>query len=232
MFKVTTPSPEVGPLQKHLNATYYTLRWGLGLIAIAFPVVLVAGGALYIGTSLQGSMSAYYHAEMDGRSMRDWFVGTLFALGALLYLYKGFSKPENVLLNVAGFFAVCVAIFPMEWPSGSGGAILSFHGASAIGVFVCLALVAWFTAADTLKLVDESRRQRYARRYKILAGLMVASPVIAYVISVILQRRGALVLVAEVLGIWFFAAYWLLKSREMRETQADVLGLQGSLELE
>ena len=120
----------------------------------------------------------------------------------------------------------------MAWPSGSGGAILSFHGASAIGIFVCLALVAWFTAADTLKLVDESRRQPYARRYKILAGLMVASPVIAYVISVILQRRGALVLVAEVLGIWFFAAYWLLKSREMRETQADVLGLQGSLELE
>lgn len=229
MFKVTTPSPEVGPLQKHLNATYYTLRWGLGLIAIAFPVVLVAGGALYIGTSLQDSMSAYYHAEMGGRSMRDWFVGILFALGALLYLYKGFSKPENVLLNVAGILAVCVAIFPMEWPSGNSGAAFSIHGASAIGVFVCLALVAWFTAADTLELVAESRRQWYARLYKFLAVLMLASPGVAYILSVVLERRGALVFFAEALGIWIFAAYWLLKIREMRETQADVHGLRGAL---
>ena len=53
MFRVTTPSPEVGPLQKHLNATYYTLRWGLGLIAIVFPVVLLAELAAVDGFRLR-----------------------------------------------------------------------------------------------------------------------------------------------------------------------------------
>ena len=135
-----------------------------------------------------------------------------------------------MLLNIAGILAVCVAIFPMEWPSGDSGAIFSIHGASALGAFACLALVAWFTAGDTLGLVtDERRRKRYARLYKFLAVLLVASPVIAYVLSVVLGRRGALALFAEALALWTFAAYWLLKIRELRETQADVLGLQGSL---
>ena len=58
---------------------------------------------------------------------------------------------------------------------------------------------------------------------------MLPSPVVAYMLSVVLDRSGLIVLLAEALGIWVFAAYWLLKSREMRETQADVLGLQGSL---
>ena len=58
---------------------------------------------------------------------------------------------------------------------------------------------------------------------------MLASPGVAYVLSVVLEQRGALVFFAEALGIWVFAAYWLLKIREMRETQADVHGLRGAL---
>ena len=73
---------------------------------------------------------------------------------------------------------------------------------------------------------------------------MLVSPayilsVFAYILSVFLERRGALlravpgnswrIRAAEALGIWVFAAYWLLKIREMRETQADVHGLRGAL---
>ena len=58
---------------------------------------------------------------------------------------------------------------------------------------------------------------------------MLVSPGFAYILSVFLERRGALVFFAEALGIWVFAAYWLLKIREMRETQADVHGLRGAL---
>ena len=56
MFKVTRL--DVNPLQKHLMGTQYTLRWAIVLIVIALPIVLTAGGALYVDTSLQDSMSA------------------------------------------------------------------------------------------------------------------------------------------------------------------------------
>src|SRR5262245_43821485 len=89
-------------LSRHMLATYQTLRVVLFVIAVMFPLVLWIGG--YISRDhlkLQGSMSAYYHAnaasddefaeresaereqrqrqevQLDsGRGvMRNWFVG-------------------------------------------------------------------------------------------------------------------------------------------------------------
>lgn len=228
MFKQPGKTPAVSEIQKHVSGTYFAVRLGLGLIAIAFPVVLVAVGKYYVGPELQDSISAYYHYEVNGRSMRDVFVGTLFALGALLCLYRGFTPLENRLLNLAGFLAVCVAIFPMAWPSGGGGARFSIHGASAVGAFVCLACVAWFTASNTLSLVtDPTKRARYKRGYQLLAFAMTLAPVAAYVLSVVF---GARTLIAEALGLWIFSAYWFVKSFEIHETRADVHALQATLE--
>src|SRR5688572_6066749 len=84
------PPPKPPSIQKHVLGTYFTLRLGLGVLAVAFPLVLVIGGKLWADLDLQDSMSRYYHATRSGRSMRDWFVGILFAMGAVLYLYKGF----------------------------------------------------------------------------------------------------------------------------------------------
>lgn len=39
--------------------------------------------------------------------MRNWFVGILFVVGVCLYLIKGFSKWEDILLTIAGILAVC-----------------------------------------------------------------------------------------------------------------------------
>ncbi len=80
-------------LLPHILSTYFILRIGMGIIAIAFPISLWFVGLLR-GVELQTSMSAYYHT-----SMQDVFVGILFALGTFLYLYKGFSKGENIALN-------------------------------------------------------------------------------------------------------------------------------------
>jgi hypothetical protein len=81
-------------------------------------------------------MSAYYHS--GGGAMRDEFVGILFAVGAFLCLYKGFTTFEYAL-NLAGAFVIGVAAFPMEWNCGTscvpksryawhfGGLVLSVH---------------------------------------------------------------------------------------------------------
>src|SRR5687768_1056650 len=96
---VPAPTPEIEYLHKHMFNTYFVLRKGMACTAIVFPLLLWWVGA-WADIDLQGSMSAYYHT-----SMRNWFVGLLFAVGGMLYLYKGFSMRENVALNLAGLFA-------------------------------------------------------------------------------------------------------------------------------
>jgi hypothetical protein len=99
-------------LQAHMVATYFFLRAGMAIMAFALPLLLWCGAAAR-GVPLQASMSAYYHASNG--LMRDEFAGVLVAIGAFLYLYEGFSRAENRALNLAGIFAVGVAMIPMEW---------------------------------------------------------------------------------------------------------------------
>lgn len=224
------------PIQKHVSATYYTLRWGVAAIAFFFPIVLWVGGSLKAGLPLQDSMSHYYHAGPEGAAtgtMRDWFVGFLFALGALMYLYKGFTRLENVLLNVASILAIGVALFPMSWPPGSGGGAFSRHGACAIGAFLCLALVAWLSPRRSLKLMREApKRARFAMAYWGVAVFMTVFPIVAWILTTLLGEPGKVVFTMEALGLLGFVGYWLLKSFEMRITQAEAKALRGVLDTE
>lgn len=215
------------PLEEHILATYFTLRIGIAVIAALFPLLLWLGGRLYAGLPLEESMSAYYHAANDGKSMRDWFVGILFATGVFLYLYKGYSNKENYALNLAGVLAIGVAIFPR---AQEGGGAYSLHGACAVAFFLCIAFVCVRCSADTLRLIeDEKLRASFRRLYKILAALMLTSPLIAFVLNTIFRQYKSLVFYVEAVGIFAFAAYWLTKSRELSITQAERKALRGEL---
>lgn len=147
-------------LQRHITATYINLRIGVAALAIILPLVLWIGGRLLFDLPLQASMSAYYHAG-DG-AMRDVFVGVLIAVGAFLYLYKGFTILENTALNLAGLLLVGVALFPMDWNCGNACGGLSLHGTFAILFFLSIAYVCIFRASDTLDLIeDETKVERY-----------------------------------------------------------------------
>lgn len=93
-------------LKKHVHGTYICLRYGICLIGFLLPVILIIGG-MALGIPWQESISQYYHTPLG-----DVFVGSLFGIGAFLYLYKGFSREENIALNIAGLSVVCVALFP------------------------------------------------------------------------------------------------------------------------
>ncbi len=215
-------------LQNHIFATYLTLRRGVAIIGIAFPFLLWAGGA-FQGISFQDSMSAYYHATAGDHSMRNWFVGLLFAVGALVYLYKGYSVKENYALNFAGLFAIGVAIFPMAWPKAPG---VSLHGICAISFFVCIAYVCIFRASDTLHLLkDPVREARFRRLYRRIGFGMILFPVIALLMTVVFQRFSAYAFFAEASGIWIFATYWLVKSRELKTTNAEQLALNDQIQI-
>jgi hypothetical protein len=222
-------------LQKHMLGTYFGLRAGLAVIGIVLPlIVMIAGGVLH-GVGLESSISQYYHSKgLSFLTTRDFFVGGLFAAAACLYLYKGFSTKENVALNLAGAFAIFVALLPTGGPSTDGVLVSKLHGISAVLFFLCIAYVSIFRARDTLPLLSPTKERRYARTYLVTGVIMVASPLAAIAISFALDERTSpfrtLKFWVETFAMWTFAAYWLIKTNEMRETKAEKRALDAELE--
>ena len=214
-------------LQKHMAGTYHNLRLGVGLIGIALPIVLWLGGMLFDREALRASMSAYYYSD----AMRNTFVGALITIGVILYLYKGFSTKENVALNLAGFFAVAVAMIPTH-PADVEGPLITAHRVAALLFFASIAYVAIFRASDTLSLIrDTDDAQKLRAVYRSLGIAMVLLPLIA----VILATRDAavksvVVFIVEAFAVWTFGVFWLVKSAELKATDAQRLALEGKLQ--
>lgn len=150
---------------------------------------------------------------LEPGTMRNWFVGLLFATGALLFVNQGHSRKEDWALNLAGILAVGIALFPMPWDCKRHP--FSLHGFCAVSFFVCIAFVSAICSRDTLGLIrDEKVRARYRKTYSALAVLMLASPIAAYAFNFLTSQRSP-VYWAELFGIYAFAAYWIVKTKEM-----------------
>lgn len=222
-------------LKHHVYATYVTLRYGLASMAVFFPMLLYLGGRLK-GVLPQDSMSAYYFASATGLSnapMRVWFIGLLFAIGTCLILYRGFSKKENLLLNIAGAAAICVAIFPMPWDCGQNCPKVTVHGISATVLFLCIATVSITCAKNTLHLIhDENTKKLYQRKYTVIGAIMFATPLLAFAFAAWLGDIKKYTFAIEAIGIWAFAYYWWTKSSEFGQTNAEILALNEQFEIE
>ncbi len=236
------PTPNaLTELQAHIARTYFGLRIGLIAVALLLPVV-VPLWASALGIEYQASLSAYYHVVgPNGESMRDEFVGLLFVVGALLCLYKGYSHWEDWLLNAAGALVVGVALIPMRWPDGGGKqsndllaaaeASGSLHGCLAIGFFLCIAAVCIFCARKTLvEVTDPTRRRWYMNAYRALGMVMVAAPFVAWLASIVFFKKYAVILV-ESFGVLAFGTYWLVKTIELEQSNAEQNSLTGELDL-
>src|SRR5215217_9419601 len=158
---------EKSRLLKHVFGTYNALRYGMGVIAFAFPWLLWGWGKLH-GLSLQGSMSAYYWASIEGDPpVRVWFIGCIFALGFCLFLYRGYTIWEELLLDFAALLVIAVALFPMSWKCGTELGYcpsVNPHSWFAIAFFACIVIVALFFSGETL---DELQNPTLRRGYKI-----------------------------------------------------------------
>ena len=222
-----------GELQEHLLWTYYGLRVGLAAIGIALPILVPGAGAVLHEVGLENSISAYYHSDprLSWLTTRDIFVGGLIAVGACLYLYKGFSNKENIALNLAGIFAVFVALLPTAATGEPGGLVSKLHGTAATLFFLCIAYVSLFRSRDTLYLLPAAKRRRYRQLYVSTGVAMIASPAAALVLSLApSSRMSTAIFWVETLAIWWFAAYWIIKTREMRESSAERRALDAELQ--
>jgi len=208
-----------------MRATYFYLRVGLITIALSLPIVLLIGGHVREGLSLRDSMSAYYHT-----SMRDIFVGALSASGVALYLYKGFRRLENILLNFAGGFLVLVAFLPTNCGDGTQCGrftAASPHKLSAFLFFICIGFVCLLCASETLTLTPESKRARYRVAYGSIGVLLFVLPISAALLAW-QAKHGTVLFWLEASGVWVFSLYWLVKSYELWRTQAEKRALYGT----
>jgi hypothetical protein len=223
--------------KKYISGTYFSLRVGLAFMAFAFPIVLLIGGCI-AKIPIQGSMSAYYHAALQALPnhpagqgvMRDAFVGILFAVGFSLFVYQGVTLLEDYALDLAGILALGIALFPMQW-SGPKTLTGELHKVFAVSFFVCIAYVAIFRAGDTLSLVRESRRKWYRRLYIGLGCAMVGFPFLAFVLAFFPALANYKILLIEFCGIYAFGAYWVVKTRELSESDFDSKAAKGRIQV-
>ena len=214
-------SNKLDRLRENLLRSYIHVSRGIGIIAVIFPVAVYFTGRAF-GISLQDSLSHYFFASSQGLTdpfdhpARILFVGGLFAIGTFLFLYKGFSRSENVLLNVAGVLAIGVAVLPMGMWKVAG--FFTPHAACAVSMFLCIIYIAIWGKRDSLDLLrDPKRKAAYVKTYNIIAGLMASFILIALVLNFLFGTGTSIVFWIECAGIWVFAAFWLVKAKELRE---------------
>lgn len=231
--RTVAPAP-VPPLDRlSISATYFTLRAGMVALAAALPLLLVALGLA--DGEVQPSLSAYYHAARAGCDYgagglrRDVFVGTLWAVGVFLLLYRGYSPAEDRALNVAGLAAVAVALFPTDWPrdvtaqcpAAAQAWVGGVHVVAAVTFFAAIAYVCLWCAKETVELLPgEPLQRRYYARYRVVGAAMVGLPALVLLLHWLLARgEGRLVLMLEAAAVWVFAAFWGIKSAEIRRIE-------------
>jgi hypothetical protein len=215
-------------LKKHILSTYLTLRFGIAVITLAFPfAVFLSGWISHV--DLQSSLSAYYWADEAGlNTPRTVFVGGLFAIGAFLYLYKGYTRAENIVLNFAALFGVGVALVPTPQKNGWDPGI--WHAVLAIATFACLAYVVLFQAKKTLHelpvqtasgpVTKRYSHKWYVARYNVIGSVLLASPITAAILDRSIGRNSYTFFI-ESAGVMAFGWYWLAKSSEIKRSSAE-----------
>jgi hypothetical protein len=205
-----------GEFEQDVRRTYVTLRWWMGGIGALLPVVLVLWGRFVddISWGDMHSLSAFYwlhRPTCETAPLRDYFVGSLCAVGISLIIYYGYGRLENWLLNFAGAAAIVVALQPMAWPEKAGGGI-SAHGCAAVVFFLLIAATIWLCAGKTLhERLDPKVVRRWKLRYRLLAIGMIAAPLASWAIA----EKSHWTIWTEALGVWVFSTYWLAKTYEL-----------------
>ena len=159
--------------------SYFKLRQLIGILGIVLPFAL-----MIFGGQLQPSLSHYYYSFSH-----TIFLGTLAALSTFLITYKGTSRLENWLANIAGFCAAGVAIFPTNAKGFMGSQFFNLpnwaetsnygyvlHYAFATTLFICFALFCLiiFQKPDKNKVIDEKKLTRN-KIYRICSYIMIFS---------------------------------------------------------
>lgn len=212
-------------MKNNLVISYLTLRKAVGIIALAFPIMLIVG-ALFAGfTPMQPSLSQYYWTTSG-----VLFVSFLITFGIFLLSYTGYDKTDEVVTSIAGVAMILVALFPCEGGTDYLFAFLSptltgaIHYASAIIAFISLGFMSYFQFTKSGGQMTNAKRKRNAA-YRI-CGVVIAASILfmapVRIIPGVFEATNVVRLFfwLESLVVWAFGVSWLIKGETLLKDKA------------
>lgn len=188
--------------------SYRALRKTVGWIGILLPFVLMSGAALiFDGDCPLITISQYYYS-----GMHDVLVGSICAISLFMFFYRGYDKWDDLLGNLTGLAALCVALFPTS-EDGSPSLSNSIHFFSAIVFFICLTIfsLVLFTRGGSKPTSAKKKRNRIYRlcSYTMIACLITIP--VYFRIAGSNSQKSTFVFWAETLALAAFGISWLTK---------------------
>ena len=196
-----------------LIISYMTLRKAIGIIGVALPFVLAMGNYLLGATGIEPSISDYYYTHMG-----DVFVGSQCAIGVFLFTYRGHQRIDNIAGNLAGIFAIGVALFPTEPGSPTQQQIFTgyIHYGCAAAFFLILAYFCLVLFRRTDPSKPRTRKKVKRDSVYFICGLTIIACIIllalyaAFFKATPVQNFGP-VFWLESLAILAFGVSWVTK---------------------
>lgn len=204
--------------------SYLTLRQMIGGAGLLMPIAVRLGAFIFEGIHTTDSISAYYYT-----GMRDVFVSTLVAGGALIMCYRTPAVRDTVLATVAGAAAIGIGLFPMspvyapeilrKYPSMSDAIARCYLGHGLLGwhfVFVgaffaltCYLVLFRFSAfTPTMPTVQKVLRNKI---YRVCGGVMAAAFLVIGLMA--LTTDGGSIFWPETVAVIAFSVAWLVKGQ-------------------
>jgi hypothetical protein len=203
---------------------YLQTRKIIGFLGILLPLILLIGNYLFSGcSSVQMSLSQYYYTNMS-----MVFTGILFAISIFLFSYKGYSKHDNLMGNIASVFGIGIAVFPTNMKTPLPPCNFSLvpdpfpiyfqylHTGCAIVFFSILAYfsIVLFTKSNEQTLTEGKKNRN--KLYKTCGYVIIGCLIILALIQLIEPLREFLkpikpIFVLEAIILWAFGLSWLVK---------------------
>lgn len=206
-----------------LVVSYLMLRKAIGCLGMALPLVLAIGGALIFKTSLQETISDYYYTGMG-----DVFVGTLFAMGVFLFSYRGYSKQDNRVANIAAVCVIGTALFPTtpSDPTTLTAAVGKVHVAFATAYFAALAYFSLFLFTKSDPTKPPTPRKLLRNQIYRVCGYLIAWALVAIALLAVLPNSWTAALSGinpifwlESVAIIAFGVSWFVKGEGILEDE-------------
>lgn len=180
-------------------------------MGILLPFVLVVGQLIMDpGSGLRVSISAYY-----GTPMRDVLVGVLCAIGAFLFVYRGYDRHDDLVTDLACVCCLGLAIFPSTSDSGF---VQDLHMVLGMALFLALAYISAFRFTRTTPGAQPTPAKLRRNRIFVASGVIMLTCVVLGIVYYTLLDETVVasfkpVFWLESLALWAVGWSWFVKGR-------------------
>ena len=195
--------------------SFLKTRLVVGFIGVLMPPVIVFGNMLIFGQfGFEPSLSDYYFT-----GMRNWFVGSLWAIGAglLVYLAARRNAWDSRFSFVAGLLAIAVALLPTNAPNTATTVTSTLHVVCAGTLFALLGVICFRFGSRDGRRSDRTPlwRRTWRSVHRACALIVWAAVLVSVAFATFGAARGHVVLVGETIAVLAFGVSWFLKGSEI-----------------